>query len=95
VAIRDGKDEKTYLFFVHFEKKEGTCIGELKGELKMKNAKEGLYNIGGDPCIIDFTFRDRTVSLKEQGSCGNRRGINCFFNDAFTRKKQPKTKRKK
>ncbi len=95
ISIRDGKDAKTYLFFVHFEKKEGTCIGELKGDLKMKTTKEGIYNVGGDPCIIDFKFNDRTVALKEQGSCGNRRGINCFFDDKFTRKKAPKQPKNK
>ena len=31
ISIRDGKDAKTYLFFIHFEKNNADCIGELKG----------------------------------------------------------------
>ena len=34
VAIRDGRDPSRFLFFIHFEKDEGTCNGELKGEAK-------------------------------------------------------------
>ncbi len=87
ITIRDGKDSKHYLFFIHFEKKEGKCIGELKGTLELNSPTTGIYNQGGDPCIIDFSFENNQVKLKEKGSCGNRRGMECFFNDSFTKKK--------
>jgi hypothetical protein len=93
ISIRDGKNVNTYTFFIHFEKNEGTCIGELKGEFKMKDAKHGVYNFNGEPCIIDFNFEDKEVYVKEQGSCGNHRGIKCFFDDQFTRKKEIRNKK--
>lgn len=95
ISIRDGKNANTYLFFIHFEKKDGTCIGELKGDLKMKDATKGIYNQSGDPCIIDFTFEGNQITLKEQGSCGNKRGIDCLFDDTFIKKKEAKPVKKK
>lgn len=94
ISIRDGKKPGVYLFFIHFEKEEGTCIGELKGEMKMNNPSTALYKGNGDPCIIDFSFEGNQISLKEQGSCGNHRGIRCFFDDTFYKKKEPKNKKK-
>jgi hypothetical protein len=88
ISIRDGKYPNTYLFFIHFEKKEGTCIGELKGEFKMKDATTAVYNQGGDPCVINFSFEGNNITLKEKGSCGNRRGMQCFFDDTFTKKRK-------
>ena len=90
MSIRDGKDANTYQFFIHFEKKEGTCVGELKGILQMKSPQEGIYSQGGDPCVIDFTFEGNEVTIKEKGSCGNRRGMDCFFDDTFTKKRAKK-----
>lgn len=92
VSIRDGKDLNNYSFFIHFERNEGACIGELKGNLQMKKPNSGVFNENGDPCIIDFIFEGNEITLKEQGSCGNHRGIKCFFNDSFTKKKEPKQK---
>ena len=90
ISIRDGKDANNYQFFIHFEKKEGTCVGELKGTMKMANENTGIYSEAGDPCIIDFNFEGNDITLKEQGSCGNRRGMECYFNDTFTKKKKSK-----
>jgi hypothetical protein len=95
ISLRDGKYPNTYIFFIHFEKREGTCVGELKGEFKMKDATEAVYNQAGDPCVIDFSFEDRNIILKEKGSCGNRRGMQCFFDDTFTKKKEAKLRKKK
>jgi hypothetical protein len=95
VSIRDGKDANSYTFFIHFEKNEGTCIGELKGNMTMKSNKTGIYTANADPCIIDFNFEGSEVNVKEQGSCGNHRGIKCFFNDSFQRKREPKQKASK
>ncbi len=95
ISLRDGKYPNTYIFFIHFEKREGTCVGELKGEFKMKDATTAAYNQGGDPCIIDFSFEGNDITLKEKGSCGNRRGMQCFFDDTFTKKKEPKAAKKR
>jgi len=94
ISIRDGKDAKTYLFFIHFEKNNADCIGELKGTLTLSSPTAGQFTQNGDPCIIDFSFSGNTVRVKEQGTCGNHRGIKCFFDDSFTRKKPSKSKKK-
>ncbi|MBY0480378.1 MAG: hypothetical protein K2Q21_03395 [Chitinophagaceae bacterium] len=95
ISLRDGKNANSYAFFIHFEKNEGTCIGELKGELKMKDLTNGQYRFNTDPCVIDFKFEGNQISLKEQGTCGNHRGIKCFFDDQFTRKKESKSNKRK
>jgi hypothetical protein len=95
ISIRDGKNTSTYTFFLHFEKNEASCIGELKGDFKMKDATHGVYTYNGDPCVIDFVFEDNEISFKETGSCGNHRGIKCFFDDQYTRKKEPRNNKKK
>ena len=93
VSIRDGKDLNTYLFFILFEKSNGACKGELKGEFKLIKPAEGLYSKNGDPCLIDFTFNSNQLKIKEQGSCGNHRGIKCFFDDHYTKKREPRKKK--
>jgi len=93
VSIRDGKDQNTYLFFILFEKSNGACKGELKGEFKLIKPAEGLYSKNGDPCLIDFTFNSNQLKIKEQGSCGNHRGIKCFFDDRYNKKREPRKKK--
>lgn len=94
LSIRDTKKANTYLFFIHFEKNEGSCTGELKGELTINSSGKAQYKANGDPCVIDFRFEGREVSFKEQGSCGNHRGIKCFFDDSFIKKKEPRIPKK-
>ncbi len=94
ISLRDTKKPNVYQFFIHFEKNEGSCTGELKGELKMKDATTAEFRENGDPCVIDFKFSGNEVSLKEQGSCGNHRGIKCYFNDTFIKKREPRNKKK-
>jgi len=95
--IRDGKTAGQYLFYVHFQTddKDDPCVGELKGSLQMVSDKAGIYNGNGDPCVLNMTFAGNEVKVKETGSCGNYRGIKCFFNDTYTKKKQPKNGVKK
>ncbi len=95
ISLRDRKDANSYIFFIHFEKEDGSCTGELKGVLKMKTPTTAVYAEGGDPCVIDFTFDGNDITIKEKGSCGNRRGMECFFDDTFTKRKETKTSRKK
>ncbi len=92
LTVRDGKNTNHYVFFIHFEKNNGTCTGELKGELNLNTPKTGIFTQNGDPCIIDFNFTDKAVQLKEQGSCGNHRGIKCFFDDIYKKKKSQSPK---
>jgi hypothetical protein len=95
ISIRDGKNANNYRFFIHIEKKDANCVGELKGDLKMNGASKGKYNQAGDACELNFSFEDREVTIKEGGSCGNRRGMDCTFNDTFIKKKESKPSKKK
>ena len=92
IAVRDGRTKQDYLFFLHIDKNEGNCVGELKGEMHLTDSTHGTYSSGGDPCVINFTFDRNIIVIKEKGSCGNRRGMDCFFDDAYTKKKETKKK---
>jgi hypothetical protein len=58
----------------------------------MKTTVNGIFSENGDPCIIDFTFEGNQLFLKEQGSCGNHRGIKCYFNDEYNKVKRTSKK---
>lgn len=93
ISLRDfaGVANK-YQFFMHFEKKEGTCIGELKGLLNF-NKNQATYTDKGDPCIIHFTITGQIIKIKEDGNCGNHRNMTCYFNDSYDKKRKPKKKK--
>lgn len=95
ISVRDGRNASTYQFFLHFEKNEGQCTGELKGTLTMRDDHKAVFHENGDPCVIDFTFSNTDITVKEQGSCGNHRGMRCQFNDTYHRKKEKKPAAKK
>src|SRR5882724_1673281 len=92
VSVRDGKDHSRILFFVHFEKDNGECKGELKGQAKFISPSTASYMANGDPCTVEFSFGPSGVSLKETGGCGNHRDIRCFFEGYYTRHKELKAK---
>ncbi len=93
ISLRDftGVANK-YQFFMHFEKKEGTCVGELKGLLNF-NKNQATYSEKGDPCIIHFTMTGQIIKIKEDGNCGNHRNMTCYFNDSYDKKRKPKKKK--
>ena len=95
ISLRDGKDANNYLFFIHFEKKNGNCSGELKGTMHLTTPTTAVYSANGDPCVIDFNFDGNNITVKEKGSCGNHRGMECFFDDSFTKRKEAKASKKK
>ena len=98
ISIRDGATASKLLFFIHFEKDKGDCIGELKGVAKLVAPNIARYNEAGSPCTLEFVFVGRTVTMKEIGGCGSFRGIKCFFEGNYTRKKElisPKPGRKR
>jgi hypothetical protein len=86
ISFRDGRSPNRMMFFVHFEKEDGTCKGELKGEAKIISDKLIRFSETGSPCVIDFTFSGKNVSMKEVGGCGSYRDIRCFFEGSFTKK---------
>jgi hypothetical protein len=87
VSIRDGRKTDRLSFFIHFEKDNGDCTGELKGVAMIKSANLAEYREGGDPCVLQFYFTPSTVTLKEQEGCGSHRGVRCLFEGSFPRKK--------
>lgn len=92
ISVRDGKDASRILFFVHFEKDNGECKGELKGQAKFISANTARYMANGDPCMVEFLFSAKGVSMKEREGCGNHRDIKCFFEGYFTKRKEPKAR---
>lgn len=90
VSIRDGRNATELLLFIHIEK--GECSGEIKGSLLMTSSTKGVYRQGGDPCQLSFQFAGNTVSVKEDGGCGSRRGLDCSFDGSYKKKKEAKPK---
>ncbi|HEV7780511.1 MAG TPA: hypothetical protein VGO58_04550 [Chitinophagaceae bacterium] len=90
VSVRDGRRAGQLSFFIHFEKSNGSCTGELKGEATIKSPTMAEYREEGDPCVLRFIFSANAVTLKEEEGCGNRRGLNCPFDGSFARKKYVK-----
>jgi hypothetical protein len=79
ISVRDGRDPSRMLFFIHFEKDDATCNGELKGEAKFVSPGIARYKSYSDPCAIEFSFGAAGLSIKELGGCGVHRDIKCFF----------------
>jgi hypothetical protein len=92
ISLRDFGNANKYQFFLHFEKKEGTCVGELKGLLTF-NKNQATYSEKGDPCTIQFIITGNIIKIKEDGNCGNHRNMTCYFNDSYDKKRKPKTKK--
>ncbi|MBC7873458.1 MAG: hypothetical protein H7Y01_05660, partial [Ferruginibacter sp.] len=90
VSVRDGRRSNHINFFIHFEKNNGECTGELKGEAMMKSPTTAEYREEGDPCVLKFIFSSSSVTLQEEEGCGSRRGLKCSFNGSFGRKKYVK-----
>jgi hypothetical protein len=92
ISVRDGRDPSRILFFVHFEKDDGACKGELKGDARFISPNVARYKANGDPCTIDFSFSATGVTMKEIDGCGNHRDIKCFFEGYYPRHKEAKNK---
>jgi len=92
ISIRDYSTAGKYQFFLHFEKKDGNCVGELKGLLNFTK-NQATYLEKGDPCIIHFTIQGNVINIKEDGNCGNHRNMTCYFNDSYDKKRKAKKKK--
>ena len=80
VSVRDGRKNDRITFFIHFEKENGECTGELKGEAIMKSVRNTAeYREAGDPCVLKFIFGSSSVYVYRREGCGSRRGLNCSF----------------
>lgn len=92
VSIRDDSKAGRMNFFIHFERNNGECIGELKGVASFTSANTAVYKQQGDACSIQFNFSSSSVSLKELEPCGAHRGVKCAFEGSFPKKKEVKPK---
>ena len=90
VSVRDGRKPDRISFFIHFEKDEGQCTGELKGEALIRSANRAEYRVDGDPCKLILLFSANSVTLQEEEGCGSHRGMKCSFNGSYARKKYVK-----
>ena len=91
ISVRDGKKANELLFFVHFEKDNGNCVGELKGTIRVISKTLAQYQEPGNPCALEFNFATSSLSLVETGGCGSYRDIKCFFEGRYPKKPVPKT----
>jgi hypothetical protein len=92
VSVRDGRRNDRISFFIHFDKNNGECTGELKGEAIIRSSNTAEFKVDGDPCVLSFNFSSSSVRLKETEGCGNHRGMQCLFDGSFTKKKETKPK---
>lgn len=92
VSVRDGRRSDRVSFFIHFEKNNGECTGELKGEAILRTATTAEYREEGDPCVLKFIFTKTSVTLREEQGCGSRRGMKCSFDGSYAKKKYVKPK---
>jgi hypothetical protein len=93
LSIRDGRSDKRLQFFLHMERREGECTGELRGELDLVAPGIAQYNRADDHCMLEFAFRGNAVTVRELSACGNRRSVRCTFGGTYRRK--PPAGRKK
>ena len=89
-SFRDGRKADRLNFFIHFEKNNGDCTGELKGEAILKGNNKAEYREPGESCVLQFTFSSSSVTVKELEPCGSKRGLRCSFDGVYPRKKETK-----
>ena len=92
VSIRDDSKPGRINFFIHFDRNNGECTGELKGIANFTSANTAIYKQPGDACSLQFNFSSSSVSLKEIEACGAHRGVKCSFDGNYPRKKEAKQK---
>ena len=94
VSVRDGRYPNQLLVYIHTENKAGDCKGELRGEFVMTSSTTAVYRQGGDPCVLNLTFKGNSVSIEEEKGCGNYRGLDCPLTGTFTMRKPASAKSK-
>lgn len=92
VSIRDDSKAGRINFFVHIDRNNGECAGELKGIANFTSANSAVYKQPGDACSIQFNFSSSSVAVKEVEACGAHRGVKCAFDGIYPRKKEAKQK---
>ena len=90
ISIRDGKNASELQVFVHFEKNNGACSGEIKGNARLVTPFIAQYSRGDNPCVLELVFgsNGNKITMKEKEGCGAFRDITCFFEGSFWKKKK-------
>lgn len=83
VSIRDGGKAGKLLFFINIEKPGNGCDGSLRGDMTQVKPKVYHYNKADDHCILEFSFKGKSVQVRELEACGNHRGVRCSFDGNF------------
>jgi hypothetical protein len=92
ISVRDGRYPNQLLVFMHLDQNDGSCTGELKGDVLLTSPTSAIYRQGGDPCVLTLRFSSSSVTIKEDEGCGSHRGLDCSFNGTFSKKKEKKQK---
>lgn len=92
VSIRDADKPGKLNFFIHFDRSNGECTGELKAVASFIKSNVAEYRQAGDICILQFIFYSSSVTIKELGPCGTHRGVKCSFDGNYPRKKDARKK---
>jgi hypothetical protein len=92
VSVRDHAEAGKLNFFIHIDRNNGECNGEIKGVASFTSANTALYKQRGDGCSIQFNFSTSAVSIKEAEPCGAHRQLKCSFDGSFPKKKETKPK---
>lgn len=92
ISVRDGRYPNQLMVYIHLDKKDPECNGELKGDILLTSSTAAIYRQGGDPCVLSFRFSSNSVTVKEDEGCGSHHGLDCVFDGTYQRKKEAKSK---
>lgn len=95
VSVRDGRYSNQLIVFIHTEKEDEGCKGELKGDFLITSPTTAVFRHSGDPCVLQLDFTGASVSIHEEQGCGNHRDLSCPFEGTFAKKKEIKKTIKK
>lgn len=88
VSIRDGGKPGKLLFFINIDKYNKSCTGNLRGDISQVKSKVYHYNKADDHCVLEFTFSNNGLQIKELEACGNHRSVRCSFYGRFTKQRK-------
>lgn len=95
VSVRDHAEAGKLNFFIHIDRNNGECTGELKAVARLTSSNTAIYQQQGDGCSLQFNFSTSSVSVREAEPCGAHRQLKCSFDGSFPKKKEAKPKTQK
>lgn len=92
ISVRDGGKPGKLLFFINVDKYGKSCTGSLRGDMAQVKPKVFQYNKADDHCILEFTFSNNGLQVKELEACGNHRSVRCSFDGKFSKQRKKSKK---